>query len=118
MISAKQRQQVYHRSHHACEAVIEADNVRLRCGVGNSVEVHHMLTRSRGGNALDRAGETYHLLVLCREHHQLADGAAAYEGGLLIDGYASWDDTLDRPVYTGSDPYLSHTYPQGPRCRV
>lgn len=67
-----------------------------------------MLTRARGGKLLDREGETYHHIALCRRHHSAADGRAAYEGGLLIDGYATTEN--GRVVYYGSDEYLREKY--------
>jgi hypothetical protein len=80
-----------------------------RCGVRNGVEVHHALTRGRGGRILDEEGECYHLIVLCQAHHRGADGEDAYEGDLLIDGYMTRE--RGRAVYHGTDPYLSEKYP-------
>lgn len=72
------------------------------------MERHHRLTRARGGTILDEVGESYHLIDLCPQHHRMADGADAYESGLLIDGYVT--SGLYGPVYTGSDPYLLERY--------
>jgi hypothetical protein len=80
-----------------------------RCGLG-PIEVHHALTKARGGRILDEAGETYHLIALCPRCHRLADGASAYQNNVLIDGYVSHDG--DWIVYDGSDPYLSEKYPR------
>lgn len=97
------------RSGGNCEAMvwIESAEVWARCG-RRPVEVHHMLTRARGGAVLDAIGETYHLAALCPRCHSASDGAAAYDGGLLIDGYVT--STPLGPVYTGTDTYLSHKY--------
>jgi hypothetical protein len=73
-------------------------------------EIHHLLTRGRGGGALDAVGETYHLAHLCRIHHRSADGALAYSAGLLIDGFCIYDRILARPVYRGSDEWLTEHY--------
>jgi len=64
---------------------------------------------------LDKYGETYHLLNLCRQHHKDAhDEGTAIESGLLLDGYCI--SGTYRPIYTGSDPYLSAIY--GPEMDV
>lgn len=104
------------RSGRRCEAdvlieIAENEFVWTRCG-RTPVEVHHALTRARGGALLDKVGEIYHLIALCHDCHRLADGGEAYEGGVLLDGYVSWDQQQDRPVYTGSDDYLTRTYPK------
>ena len=67
-----------------------------------------MLTKARGGRILDDAGETYHLIALCRQCHQASDGEVAYAGELLIDGYVTTKD--GKPFYQGSDEYLSKRY--------
>lgn len=103
------REQVLARAERACEAFVEINfQVWTRCGKG-PVEVHHALTRSRGGKILDEEGEIYHLIALCPEHHRMADGEAAYEGDLLIDGYMTREQ--GRAVYHGTDEYLSKAYP-------
>lgn len=86
--------------------------VWTRCGK-RDVEVHHALTRARGGAILDSIGESYHLMVLCQEHHRGADGGEAYDGALLIDGYVVTEDGV--PVYYGSDTYLKEKYPNAVR---
>lgn len=92
-----------------CEAMLEVAGVWTRCW-RTPVEIHHMLTKARGGEALDRAEETYHLIALCPTCHRASDGGSAYEGGLLIEGSAIWDRTNNRPVYTGPDEYLTRKY--------
>lgn len=96
------------RSHGHCEAMIEVrPSIWTRCGV-NVYEVHHALTRARGGAVLDQAGEYYHLIVLCHKHHRMADGDPDKLAGLLIDGYAITEN--GKPVYYGTDPYLRSKY--------
>lgn len=111
MITPKARREIYLRSDEQCEAMVLAGNTGIytRCW-GRPVEIHHLLTRARGGNILDQHGETYHLIALCPEHHRMSDGGDAYAGGLLIDGYVSTDNR-GRPVYHGSDVELSERYP-------
>jgi hypothetical protein len=110
MISQHQRRIVYERSGAKCEAMIliPGRSVWTRCWMG-PVELHHMLTRGRGGGILDSAGETYHLIALCPDCHRRSDGGEAYAGELLIDGYVTTDN-VGLPVYNGSDPYLSEKY--------
>jgi hypothetical protein len=91
-----------------CEAMIPVrPGIYGRCW-GRPVETHHMLTRARGGAILDRIKETYHLIDLCPKCHRNADGADAYGGGLLIDGYVTMKE--GKPYYQGSDPYLRQKY--------
>src|SRR4051812_30079935 len=72
-------------------------------------ELHHKLTRARGGLLLDAVGESYHHLWLCREHHAVAhDEGSAFKRGLLIDGYVTTEQGV--PRYVGSDEYLSNKY--------
>jgi len=79
------------------------------CGK-EGAELHHKLTRARGGLILDEAGETYHHLYLCREHHAVAhDQGRAFDSGLLIRGSVVTGPD-GRPVYTGPDEYLSEHY--------
>jgi hypothetical protein len=52
--------------------------------------------------------ETYHLIDLCPKCHAGADGADAYAGGLLIDGYVSLKE--GKPYYQGSDSFLRQKY--------
>jgi len=101
------------RAHHACEAMVLVDRMNkpvwTRCGK-KDIEVHHALTRGRGGAILDEMGESLHLIVLCREHHRAADGEEAYEGDLLIDGWV--ERANGRVVYHGSNPELKEKYPE------
>lgn len=91
--------------------MVEVRGVWARC-FRSPIEVHHRLTRARGGNLLDQLGEIYHLIALCTTHHREdADGGLAYQTGLLLDGrmyYAGgtyW--------YEGSDSYLKDNYGAG-----
>lgn len=109
MITKAMREQLYERSGMACEAMVATKSgVYARCWA-KPVEVHHLLTRARGGGILDQAGETYHLICLCNKHHQMSDGGDAYEGGLLIDGYVM-TGPRGRPIYHGSDIELTERY--------
>lgn len=92
-----------------CEAMVLIHNgIWTRCG-RRPTELHHRLTRARGGLILDKAGETYHLMNLCHSHHMVAhDQGQAFESGLLIDGYVITGRT--GPTYTGTDRYLSEKY--------
>jgi len=103
----KARDKAMHRAGGRCEAEVEVNGVWTRC-FDNDVEVHHKLTRARGGTILDKAGEDYHLVVLCRKHHRQSDGIDAYVGGLLIDGYVV--SINGRPKYYGQDEYLKEKY--------
>lgn len=109
---------VRYRAGNVCEAMVivegrsilgEKANVWTRCG-RTPVEVHHRLTRARGGGLLDELGETYHLLALCPKHHKDSDGKDAYAGGLLLDG--SMIKNQYGVYYEGSDPVLSQKYPK------
>lgn len=97
------------RSGGSCEAEVWTAGVWVRCNAP-ATDVHHMLTKARGGRNLDRVGEMYHLIHLCRTCHAQCDGASAYEGGMLIDGSCSWDKLKERPVYQGADLYLMRKY--------
>lgn len=100
-----------------CEAMVLTGGVSSRfprpmyvaCGKEDA-QLHHKLTRARGGLILDKVHETYHHMYLCPEHHALAhDSGTAFETGLLIRGsvVTGPDDT---PVYTGPDEYLTEHY--------
>ena len=97
-----------------CEAMVAITTAAgrlgyLQCGRHNA-QLHHKLTRARGGLLLDKVGETYHQMYLCVEHHAYAhDNAGAIEGGLLLEGRVI-SGADGRPVYTGPDEYLSKTY--------
>lgn len=82
------------------------EEVWTRCGK-SGVEVHHLLTRSRGGRVLDSIMETYHLLALCPNHHRMVDDMG-FESGLLIQGSVTMEGS--EVVYTGPDEYLSDRY--------
>lgn len=93
-----------------CEALVQVGERYVPCGRDNA-DLHHKITRARGGEILDRAGETYHQMRLCREHHSYAhDNDSAYEGGLLLRGYVFTGRT--GVVYIGPDDYLSQKYPR------
>lgn len=101
------RDKAIKRSGGRCEAMVLVNGVWARCW-DRPVDVHHALTRARGGRLLDEVGEDRHLICLCRYHHQAADGAEAYDGGLLIDGYAN---TINGKIrYYGSNEYLRDKY--------
>lgn len=110
-LSAKQRKLLAERSGYQCEAMEDRHGrgIYARCW-GTPVEAHHLLTKARGGRNLDLMDEIYHLIHLCRKHHSLADGEEAYEGGLLIEGYVTWEKNSRRPVYVGPDLYLTERY--------
>lgn len=97
------RDLVRKRANNRCEAMIKVNGVWTRC-FRLGIEVHHMLTRARGGAQLDAMGEIYHLIALCPQHHRAADGEEAYQGGLLIDGY------MVNGKYQGTDKYLRSKY--------
>lgn len=109
MIKQKAREAVYERSEKMCEAMLRVGDTSIysRCW-GRPVELHHMLTRARGGRILDDVGETYHLIALCNEHHAMSDGGDAYAGNLLIDGYVQ--TVNGKPEYSGSDYTLNERY--------
>lgn len=94
---------------YRCEAMVWVNHRYTRCGK-TAPDVHHMLFRSRGGDVLDEIGETYHLVCLCRLHHDWVHHhpAEAALGGLVIEGQV-WVDG-GRAVYRGPDPYLHTTY--------
>jgi hypothetical protein len=94
-----------------CEAMIRLTDGRYSMCGRPDADLHHRLTRARGGLILDAAGETHHHMYLCREHHGVAhDQGSAFENGLLLDGYVT--SGPEGPVYVGSDPYLSERYGQ------
>lgn len=111
------RTTIRRRSGDRCEAETWRSTPRStsgtwrRCG-STATEVHHLLTKARGGRNLDRVGETYHLIHLCNACHRLCDGQDAYDGGMLIEGEVTWDRLWNRPVYRGPDEYLSMKYPE------
>lgn len=109
MISTKVRMRILDRSDARCEGMVEyKPGLWSRCW-GKPVEIHHMLTRARGGGILDEIEETYHLIALCPDCHRQADGEIAYAGELLIDGYITTTPE-GKPKYQGSDTYLKEKY--------
>jgi|SRR5262245_33353397 len=93
---------------HRCEALLLQRGKYVPCG-SLPADLHHKITRARGGEILDKAGETYHQMYLCREHHDYAhDSDDAFEGGLLLRGYVF--SGSKGPVYIGPDEYLSKAY--------
>lgn len=84
-----------------------------RCGKP-IIEIHHALKRSRGGHLLDPY-DIYHLIALCHQHHRYAE-TSGHETGMLIDGYVITDSISGKPVYTGSDLYLTAKF--GPQASV
>lgn len=102
------RDRVIVRSHGLCEALVNIKHqVWTRC-FKNPVEVHHMLTRSRGGLILDELNETHHLIALCPDHHRVAHAPGGHAAGLMIDGYMVRDGA--HHYYEGSDSYLRARY--------
>lgn len=106
VVPFQSRKAVLERSGSRCEAMIELPRAWTRCG-RHPVEVHHALTRARGGGLLDQLGETYHLIALCPFHHRLVDDMGS-ESGLMIDGYMVRDGL--NIVYVGPDEYLTERY--------
>lgn len=95
----------------SCEAMEMVGDRYVMCGKGNT-EIHHMITRSRGGKVLDKAGETYHLAQLCHYHHMLVHSSGkGYSSGFLIRGHVT-TGPAGQPVYVGPDEYLSKKYPK------
>jgi len=103
------RDDVVKRAGGRCEAMVEVQPGVFTRWWQYPIEVHHMLTRGRGGRVLDAIGETYHLICLCNSCHRNADGGQAYEDGMLIDGYvlSHPDGTVE---YVGTDEYLKERY--------
>jgi hypothetical protein len=91
-----------------CEAMVELYNHEWARCWRQPTESHHMLTRARGGRILDEVGETYHKIACCRVCHDGTHGG----GGLEIDGYVTTDNQ-GRPVYHGTDEYLTNKYGPG-----
>jgi hypothetical protein len=108
-VTPELRARVRERSQGRCEAEVFLGGIWLRC-TEPATDIHHLLTKARGGRHLDRVMEMYHLMHLCRECHRASDGALAYQGGMLIDGSVTWDKLNERPIYQGTDPYLSRRY--------
>jgi hypothetical protein len=107
MISRAQRKEINYRSGKMCEAMVLTGAIWTRCWK-SPVEIHHLLTRARGGHILDYVDEVYHLIALCKQHHRDADSGEGFAGGLMIDGYVLWKH--NKPYYQGTDIYLKETY--------
>lgn len=75
-----------------------------------------MLTRARGGDILDRAGHTEHLICLCVYHHQYAHGYEGRVAGLLIDGYVTYEG--GKIVYSGPSKYFLSLYGRGVEAKL
>lgn len=104
-MNAKVRKQIKQRSGGQCEVFNEGFLGLVRCEK-KATQIHHMLTKARGGEHLDDH-TNYHLIHLCTEHHAMADGKEAYDSGMLIHGEVRWDKLLGKPIYTGPDRYLT-----------
>jgi hypothetical protein len=120
MENASSAELVREQSHGMCEALLQVQpQIWARCGI-QPVEVHHRLPRSHGGLLLDEIIETYHLLALCRKHHEYAhkNPEQAYMVGLLLHG--SVLTSHGHLVYSGDDPFLMRKYGQQipPRMRT
>ena len=96
---------VHARAGGRCEAMVRVGRTWARC-FRAPIEVHHALTRSRGGLILDAHGEIAHLLGLCNQHHRLAHSPGGHQAGLMINGYVT-TGADGRPVYEGSDRRLA-----------
>lgn len=110
--SETQRRAVWKRATNRCEAqvLVKGPEIWCRC-FQEGIEVHHMLTRARGGDLLDLAGEVYHLVGLCPRHHRDAHaGASGYAAELMIEGYVLLDSSSGEIYYDGPDSYLLATY--------
>ena len=103
------------RAEGQCEVLIQFGYQWNRCP-GFADDVHHMLPRSRGGLILDKAHEEYHLVVLCRVHHQQIheNPHDAEVRSLTIEGRVMTDKLTGRPRYIGPDRYLSRKYGDEP----
>lgn len=104
----KLRRTVMREAGCACEAMVQNERgMWTRCW-NSPVDVHHLLTKARGGAILDDVGEMHHLMCVCRYHHMMCEGTDAYMNGLLIDGYVKTEN--GKPVYYGTDAVLKGKY--------
>lgn len=96
---------------YQCEALVKTTTNRYVSCREEGTDLHHKLPRSRGGKVLDKCGEDYHLIHLCRAHHSWAHAnpTGAMAGGLTIDGSVMTEN--GSIVYYGTDIYLSEKYP-------
>ena len=85
--------------------MVQLPRTWTRCG-RSQVEVHHALTRARGGDLLDLVGETYHLIALCGAHHRQAHQGVS--PGLMLNGSVYRDGLF--LVYEGPDGYLQERF--------
>lgn len=92
-----------------CEVMAPVRGLHTRCGLPTT-EVHHKLTRSRGGDVLDTVAETYHLICICRSHHHWVHThpGLATQTGLYLLGQA-WLE-IGQVVYRGPDEFLTRRY--------
>lgn len=104
------RDAVFRRSNGRCEAEVWSDQLQTwtRCR-RRATDVHHMITKGRGGRNLDHVGETYHLIHLCVDDHRSAHDDRA-NASLIINGYVEWDRLRNQPIYKGDDRYLFRNY--------
>lgn len=119
-ISQAQRAAVRDRSGDRCEALDDTGRCARR-----GAEVHHRLSKGRGGRSLDRVDETIHLAHLCRPHHRAATDGADFNVtigwweqilGVHAPGQAIYENALGRPLYVGPDELLTERY--GPDAAV
>ena len=107
---------VHGRSRKRCEGLVPTltgpATIFIPCG-NKPTAIHHCVTKGRGGHLLDRF-TIYHLKHLCDACHRYAHsaGETSYDLGLLIDGSVTWDKVWDCPVYTGSNTFLTDTFPK------
>lgn len=100
---------VHQRSFGHCEVMVRVNQLFTRCG-RRATDVHHKVTRSRGGLLLDSVDEVYHLVHLDRRHHDWVhhNVGAAERAGLYIPGQVYL--VGDQVTYRGPDRYLMKHY--------
>lgn len=114
--SSDVRLKTFKRDRWRCQAEWLGEGGPVGC-VAVATDLHHMLSRSRGGTLLDMVRETYHLVALCHtchmRVHQSGDPArrASDHVMLTIDGSVLTDRMTGRPSYTGTDSTLRERYP-------
>jgi 5-methylcytosine-specific restriction endonuclease McrA len=106
-VNAQVRKQVKERSGGFCEGywLPPLSSTWTRC-TSRSVQVHHKITRARGGELLD-TWTIYHLADLCVRCHITAHRPVGLKLRLMLPGSVLTNKVTGKPVYTGSDPYLS-----------
>jgi len=87
--------------------MIQLPRTWARCGRA-PIEVHHRLTRARGGDLLDSVKEIYHLMALCHRCHKYAHEVDQGHNGLILAGSVYRDGLY--LIYEGPDEYLRSTY--------